>query len=60
MKTHILTAAQPALYDYIGVLNILTDIALVVIPVPMMWKIQIAKDKKVLVIGLFAMRLLYG
>jgi hypothetical protein len=40
-------------------MNILTDIALVVLPFPMMWKIQISIEKKALVVGLFAVRLMF-
>jgi len=54
-----LTAVQEASYDYIGVTNILTDIVLVILPVPMMWKIKISGYKKVLVLALFAVRLVF-
>ena len=37
----------------------ITDIALVLIPIPMMWKIQIAVGKKGLVLGLFATRIVF-
>ena len=40
-------------------MNILTDIALVVLPIPMMWKIQISVEKKAYILGLFAIRLMF-
>jgi hypothetical protein len=40
-------------------MNILTDIALVVLPIPMMWKIQISWENKASVLGLFAVRLVF-
>jgi hypothetical protein len=39
-------------------MNILTDIALVVLPIPMMWKIQISWRNKAFILGLFAIRLM--
>jgi hypothetical protein len=37
----------------------LTDITLVVVPIPMLWKIQISPAKKLLVISLFAARIMF-
>jgi hypothetical protein len=53
-----LTRSQRGLYSYVGIMNILTDTALVVLPIPMMWKIQISWQNKAFVIGLFAIRLM--
>jgi hypothetical protein len=50
---------QERLYDFIGVLSITMDISLVVVPIPMLWSIQITLGKKVLVICLFAVRIMF-
>ena len=54
-----LTLLQIGLYRYVGIMNILTDIALVVLPIPMMWKIQISWKNKAFILGLFAVRLMF-
>lgn len=54
-----LTKSQTSLYRYVGIMNILTDIALVVLPIPMMWKIQISWQNKAFILGLFAIRLMF-
>jgi hypothetical protein len=41
-------------------MNILTDIVLVILPIPMMWKIQISWQNKAFVLGLFAIRLMFA
>lgn len=48
-----------ALYLVLGVLNMITDIALIVIPVFMMWSIQTKATIKWQVLALFALRILY-
>jgi hypothetical protein len=40
-------------------MNILTDIALVILPIPMIWKIQISWKDKAFILGLFAVRLMF-
>jgi hypothetical protein len=37
-------------------MNILTDLALVILPIPVMWKVQVSREKKAFVLGLFASR----
>lgn len=49
--------SQHALYIALGVSNILTDLFLVVIPIPMVWPIQFPRAKRWLVISLFAFRI---
>ncbi|KAF7505073.1 hypothetical protein GJ744_001292 [Endocarpon pusillum] len=48
---------QHALHIALGVSNILTDLFLVVIPVPMVWPIQFSRAKRWLIISLFAFRI---
>jgi hypothetical protein len=50
---------QEGLYDYIGVLSMIIDITLVVMPIPMLWKIQISPAKKLLITSLFAVRIMF-
>lgn len=50
---------QHVLYILIGVLNILTDLAAVVIPFFVMRNVQVAALKRWMVVGLFASRILY-
>lgn len=38
-------------------MNIITDLALVLLPVPTVWKIQIPAPEKAFVLGLFATRI---
>jgi len=40
-------------------MNILTDLALVVLPIPMMWKVKMSREKKAFVLSLFASRLVF-
>jgi len=45
-------------YLGINIVNIATDIALIVVPTTMMWKVQTSLDVKVQVISLFTIRIL--
>ncbi|KAK6838081.1 hypothetical protein PG995_012375 [Apiospora arundinis] len=47
--------AQQAFYDANGVLNIITDIAIYVAPMPMLWNIQIALRQKIALLGVFGL-----
>ncbi|KIW99849.1 uncharacterized protein Z518_10777 [Rhinocladiella mackenziei CBS 650.93] len=47
-----------ALYDYVGIMNILTDIALIVIPFLVVWDLQLRISKKIIITSLFAGRVL--
>lgn len=50
---------QEGLYDYTGVLNLITDLAPVVVPIAMLWKIQISPAKKFLILSLFGVRIVF-
>ena len=50
--------SQSGLYYSIGVLNILTDVVIVALPIITMWTVQVSQQKRWLVNGLFAVRLL--
>ncbi len=52
-----LTVHQKALYYYIGIVNILTDVALVIIPIFVVHDLQLKTQKKVFVVFLFATRI---
>jgi hypothetical protein len=54
----VLTGQKKGLYYYVGILNILTDVGLVVLPVLVVWDLQLKQEKKLFVVGLFATRLL--
>ncbi|ETN42761.1 uncharacterized protein HMPREF1541_01919 [Cyphellophora europaea CBS 101466] len=45
------------LHRYVGAMNILTDVVLVVLPAPIVYPLQLERDKKSLVIALFATRI---
>ncbi|KAK7908960.1 hypothetical protein PG985_014838 [Apiospora marii] len=47
--------AQQAFYDANGYLNIITDIAIYVAPMPMLWNIQIPFRQKVALLGVFGL-----
>ena len=49
---------QRAVYFYIGAMNILTDLVLTVLPIPLLWGIRLKPSKKLLVVGLFGTRIL--
>ena len=49
---------QWALYLFLGLLNISTDLALIVIPVVMMWWVQTKSARRLQVMALFASRIL--
>lgn len=49
---------QGILFYLIGVLNILTDLALVVLPTCIMWRVQLPSTTRLLIVGVFASRLL--
>ena len=50
---------EAVFWDYFGVTNIITDFVLILLPVNVLWDIQINKGRKVAILGCFASRLLY-
>ena len=52
-----LTVHQKALYYYVGIVNILTDVALVTIPIFVVHDLQLKTQKKLFVIFFFATRI---
>lgn len=49
---------QAVFWDYFGVTNITTDFVLILLPVSVLWDIQINKGRKMAILGCFASRLL--
>jgi hypothetical protein len=49
---------QRALYNAIGITNVITDLTLVILPVFMMWKVQTAVKIKCQTVGLFGIRIM--
>lgn len=47
-----------AFWTYFGILNIITDIALVALPIPIILKLQVSAGKKAVVLGCYATRFL--
>jgi hypothetical protein len=50
--------SMESVYVFNGVMNILTDVALCVLPVAMMWDVQTSANKKLIVTGLFGTRIM--
>lgn len=50
---------REAIFLYNGIMDILTDVALCVLPVAMMWKVQTSVHRKLLVTALFGTRIVY-
>ena len=50
---------EAVFWDYFGVTNITTDFVLILLPVSVLWDIQINKGRKMAILGCFASRLLY-
>ena len=46
---------QKALDLYIGVFNLLMDVTTVILPMPVLWGLQIATTKKIVLSGIFGM-----
>lgn len=46
---------QKSLDLFIGVFNLLLDVALVALPMPVLWGLQMSRQKKVVISGIFAM-----
>ncbi|KAI4939977.1 uncharacterized protein J4E92_001264 [Alternaria infectoria] len=44
---------KAALYIATGVLNIITDIMVIIIPIPMVLRLHMSKERKIMVIGIF-------
>ncbi|KAI4623571.1 hypothetical protein J4E80_003382 [Alternaria sp. BMP 0032] len=43
-----------ALYIATGVLNIITDIMVIILPIPMVLRLQMSRERKIMVIGIFS------
>ena len=44
---------------FIGVFNLLLDITVVILPMPVLWGLQMARSKKVILSGMFSLGILY-
>lgn len=53
-------AMQTTFWTYFGIMNIVTDLALVLLPFVIVWKLQVTAARKVVVAGCFASRTVYG
>lgn len=51
---------QKSLDMYIAILNLLQDIVIVVLPIPILWRLQMARSKKMGVIGIFGVGIMYA
>lgn len=47
-----------ALWLIIGILNILTDLLVVILPIPVVWGLQIPQKKRIALVGIFSLGLL--
>ena len=43
-------------YTYFGILNVLTDLALIALPVPIVVKLQVSLEKKAVILGCYCIR----
>lgn len=50
---------QKSLDLYIGVFNLLMDICVVILPMPVLWHLQMSQSKKVVLSGMFGMGIVY-
>ncbi len=50
---------QKALDMYIGISNLLIDVAVVILPMPVVWRLQMSLNRKLLVSGIFGMGIMY-
>lgn len=55
----LLTAQQVSFWTSYGVVNILTEVALIGLPIFAIWKVHIPKSKKLIVMSCFALRVMY-
>ena len=51
---------QKSLDMYIAILNLLQDVLVVVLPIPVLWGLQIARSRKVALISIFGIGIMYG
>lgn len=51
---------QRLLDMYIAILNLLQDVAVVILPMPVLWGLQLAKSKKVALSCMFGIGIMYG
>lgn len=51
---------QKSLDMYIAILNLLQDVMVVVLPMPILWRLQMAMTKKVALSGIFGIGIMYG
>ena len=47
-----------AFWTSFGILNIVTDLALIALPIPIVIKLQVSLDKKAVILGCYGMRFL--
>ena len=45
---------------YLGIVNLLLDILIVILPMPVLWGLQMAVNKKVMLSGMFGLGLVYA
>lgn len=51
--------SRGSIHMYNGVMNILTDLALCLLPIAMMWEVQTTLRRKIIVVALFGTRIMY-
>ena len=51
---------QKSLDLYIGIVNLLLDICVVVLPMPVLWGLQMAISKKLMLSGMFGLGIVYA
>ena len=51
---------QKSLDMYIAVMNLLLDVEIVILPMPIVWGLKMARSKKVALSGMFGIGVMYG
>ncbi|KAH8655219.1 hypothetical protein BX600DRAFT_482824 [Xylariales sp. PMI_506] len=46
--------SQPLYYTWLGIINVITDVLILVLPMPFLYKLQLRKGKKIALLGLFS------
>ncbi|KAL8970856.1 MAG: hypothetical protein Q9197_003588 [Variospora fuerteventurae] len=57
-KIRLMSQKQGAIYISYGIINILTDLVIVLIPLALLWKVQIGQSRKRAIYAVFVIRLL--
>lgn len=52
-------ADQKATFFAVGILDLITDLCVFVLPLPMIWKLQVSRGNKVALFGIFGLGLMY-